>query len=346
MLKRFCLAFAGLFVLASSAMAAGTISGISMTQQLDQYGKPLSGGLLYLIQAGTTSTPQNCYKDTALTLPWPNPVVLDAFGRTPQLFCADGQIKIRLTDKLGNAILTQDNILVIGPSSGGGGGGTVDPTTIAATGDVKAAYGTGTLTGWVRMNGRTIGSSTSGATERANADTQALFQYLWGADANLAVSGGRGVSSAADWAANKTIALPDSRNRSLAGLGDMGNSDAGLFSGVTFTSGTSTTLGATLGAATRSLIQSNLPNIAPTIDASTASFESMVYTTTVVNAGASSGFTYVNAIGNGGGAGTHIFSKAGLSGGSITASSINGNVGQTAFTTVSPFLLVTTYLKL
>jgi hypothetical protein len=71
MLKRFCLAFAGLFVLASSAMAAGTISGISMTQQLDQYGKPLSGGLLYLIQAGTTSTPQNCYKDTALTLPWP-----------------------------------------------------------------------------------------------------------------------------------------------------------------------------------------------------------------------------------------------------------------------------------
>jgi hypothetical protein len=34
----------------------------------------------------------------------------------PQFFLADGQIKIRLTDKLGNAVLTQDNILVIGPS--------------------------------------------------------------------------------------------------------------------------------------------------------------------------------------------------------------------------------------
>jgi hypothetical protein len=140
----------------------------------------------------------------------------------PQFFLADGQIKIRLTDKLGNAILTQDNILVIGPSSGGGGGGTVDPTTIAATGDVKVAYGTQTITGWVRVNGRTIGSATSGATERANADTQALFQYLWTTDSTLAVSGGRGASSIADWTANKTIALPDGRGRAMAGLDDMG----------------------------------------------------------------------------------------------------------------------------
>jgi hypothetical protein len=36
--------------------------------------------------------------------------------------------------------------LVIGPSSGGGGGGgTVDPTTIATTGDVKATYGIGPI---------------------------------------------------------------------------------------------------------------------------------------------------------------------------------------------------------
>jgi hypothetical protein len=345
MLKRLALGLAA-FAVASLAHAAGTIPGFSLTPQFDLAGKVMPGCKLYVIQAGTVATPQNAYQDTGLTSLQPNPLTCDASGRLPQWFVADGLIKVRLTDKNGVQIFSNDNLLVVGPSSGGGGGGTIDPTTISATGDTKSTYGTGPIAGWVRMNGRTIGSSTSGATERANADTQALFQYLWGTDANLAVSGGRGASSAADWAANKTIALPDSRNRSLAGLGDMGNSDAGLFSGVTFTSGTSTTLGATLGAATRSLIQSNLPNIAPTIDASTASFESMVYTTTVVNAGASSGFTYVNLIGNGGGAGTHIFSKAGLSGGSITASSINGNVGQTAFTTVSPFLLVTTYLKL
>src|SRR5947208_1688739 len=83
----------------------------------------------------------------------------------------------------------------------GGGGGTVDPTTIFQTGQIIPMYGTGVLTGFVRANGRTIGSATSGATERANADAQSLFQNLWGADANLAVSGGRGASAAADWAA-------------------------------------------------------------------------------------------------------------------------------------------------
>jgi len=60
-------------------------------------------------------------------------------------------------------------------------------------------YGTGVRSGFVRANGRTIGSATSGATERANADAQALFEYLWNTDANLAVSTGRGASSNADW---------------------------------------------------------------------------------------------------------------------------------------------------
>ncbi|MCK1430907.1 hypothetical protein [Bradyrhizobium sp. 87] len=264
MFKRLCLAFAGLFVLASSAIAAGTIPGISMTQQLDQFAHPLSGGQLYFIQAGTTSTPQSCYQDTALTLAWPNPITLDASGRVPQVFCADGNIKIRLTDRNGVQQIVQDNLLVVGPSGGGGGGGTVDPTTILATGDFKLVYNTGVVTGFVRCNGRTIGSATSGATERANADTSALFSFLWGADANLAVSGGRGASAAADWAANKTIALPDTRNSVLAGLGDMGNSDRALFSGVTFTSGNSTTLGSSLGGARSTLVTANLPPYTPT----------------------------------------------------------------------------------
>jgi hypothetical protein len=257
MIKRAILALV-LMAAATCAQAAGTVA-FSLSQQLDQYGKPLSGCLLYTIQAGTTSTPQNSYKDTALTLVHPNPMVCDAFGRLPQFFLADGQIKIRLTDKLGNAVLTQDNILVIGPSSGGGGGGSIDPTTIAATGDVKASYGTGTLTGWVRMNGRTIGSSTSGATERANLDTQALFQYLWGTDANLAVSGGRGASSSADWAANKTIALPDSRGRVIAGLDGMGNSAAGRLTSTYFGSGD--LLGSAAGSDNTTLTAAQIPTI-------------------------------------------------------------------------------------
>jgi len=220
---------------------AGSIS-LSLTQQLDQFGVPLSGAHLYFIQAGTVSTPQNAFQDSALTLPWPNPVILSASGRIPQLFFADGSIKIRLTDVNGVEILVADGILVVGASSGGGGGSPVDATTVLATGDIKIRYGTGVLSGFVRLNARTIGSATSGASERANADTQSLFEYLWNADPNLTVSTGRGGSSAADWAANKTITLPDFRGRVIAGLDDMGNSAAGRRT-ATYTGVVATVLG-------------------------------------------------------------------------------------------------------
>lgn len=80
-----------------------------------------------------------------------------------------------------------------------------------------------TKTGWVIAQG-TIGNAASTATNRANADTVNLFTVLWNnlADAQAAVSGGRGVSAAADYAANKTIAVPDGRGRTLAGRDDMG----------------------------------------------------------------------------------------------------------------------------
>lgn len=236
MLKRLSLAFAGLFAFVQIAVAAGTVPGFSLTPQFDQLGHVMPGCKLYVYQAGTVSSPQNPYQDTALTSVAQNPLLCDNSGRLPQWFVADGLIKLRLTDKNGVQVFIQDNLLVVGPSSdgGGGGGGQVDPTTIASTGQIKQQYGTGTLDGWVRLNGRTIGSATSGATERANSDTQGLFEYLWGADANLTVSGGRGVSANADWAANKSITLPDARGRVLASLDTMGNSAAGRLTSTYF----------------------------------------------------------------------------------------------------------------
>ena len=204
---------------------AGTIS-FSLSQQFDKYGEPLAGGKLYFYQAGTTN-PQNAFKDSNLTLPWPNPIELDEAGRIPQFFLADGSIKIRLADINGVTQIAADGVLVIGPSSGGGGGTPVDATTVLQTGDLKVRYGTGSHTGWVRANGRTIGSSTSGASERSNADCQALFEYLWGVDGTLMVSSGRGVSANADWVANKTIALPNWSGAAIIGLDDMGNGAAG-----------------------------------------------------------------------------------------------------------------------
>ena len=237
---------------------AGTIS-LSMSQQFDEFGKPLSGGLLYFIEAGTTSTPQNAYQDSALTIAHPNPIILDSAGRVPQFYLADGSIKIRLTDSAGVQQLVADSVLVVGPSSGSGGGGSVDETTVLATGDLKIKYGTGSLTGFVRANGRTIGSVTSGATERANLDTQQLFEYLWGADANLAVSGGRGASASADWTANKTIALPDWAGCAIAGLDDMGAGAKGRLTSSYF--GTdATVLGATGGAESHTLTTTQIPS--------------------------------------------------------------------------------------
>lgn len=213
---------------------AGTIP-LSMTQQFDEFGKPLKGGQLYLIQAGTVSTPQNGFQDVALTQVMPYPMTLDAAGRIPQFFLTDGYIKVRLTDVNGVNQLAQDNILVIGPSAGGGGGGpAVDATTVLQTGDVKPRYDTAIHTGFVRLNGRSIGSTTSGATELADPSAQALFLHLWLKDTNLILTPPRGVSGAADWAANKQLFLPDWRGYALGGLDDMGSAAAGRLTATYF----------------------------------------------------------------------------------------------------------------
>ena len=237
---------------------AGTIP-LSLTQQFDIYGQPLAGGQLYLIQAGTVSTPQDGFQDTNLTIKMPYPITLDAAGRIPQFFLADGTIKVRLQDKSGVVQLAADSILVIGPSAGGGGGGTVDPTQLIQTGNMILRYGIGVIAGYVRLNGLTIGSVTSGATERANADCQNLFQYLYGVDPNLVVSGGRGASAAADWAANKTIATPDFRGYAIGCLDDMGNTPAGRLSAAFF-GASPIILGAVGGVESNAINSSQMPS--------------------------------------------------------------------------------------
>lgn len=340
MLKRLLiLAFAGLL---SPAYGAGTIP-YSLSQQFDQFSHVLAGCRLNIIRAGTTSTPQDSFQDSALTIKLPNPIICDAAGRLPQFFLADGSIKIRLTDRNGVNQVTADGILVVGPSGGGGGGSTVDPTTIIATGDIKARYGTGVLSGFVRLNGRTIGSATSGATERANSDCEALFEYLWDADANLSVSTGRGASSAADWAANKTITLPDMRGRTMAGMDDMGNSAAGRLS-VSYFGSSAIVLGAVGGAENSpALVQSNLPSlnfIVTGTAAVTTSSGDVVKTTG----------SFITA--TGGGAPPSLGLPAGLSSignisasGALTATAASGGSGST-FRVVSPTMVITMYQKL
>jgi hypothetical protein len=225
---------------------AGSIA-LSLTQRYDKTShEPLDGGQLYFFAAGTT-TPQSAYQDISLAIPWPNPITLDSGGNVPQLFFADGYVKFRLSNAAGVTQIEADFVLVLGPTAGAGAAPSVDATTIMQVGYLAMYYGTGVRTGFVRANGRTIGSASSGASEYANAAAQTLFEYLWTEDANLTVSTGRGASAAADWAANKNIALPDWRGRALAALDDMGNTAAGRLTSTYF--GTAATV---LGAASSS----------------------------------------------------------------------------------------------
>lgn len=132
-------------------------------------------------------------------------------------------------------------------------------TSPFTTGELKAFYLTTAPSGWIAMSGLTIGNAISGATGRANADTQNLFTVLWDNDPNLTVSGGRGSSASSDYALNKTITLPDFRGRVPVGLDNMGGSTAGRItsagSGIT-----GTTLGATGGAEVHTLTTPQMPN--------------------------------------------------------------------------------------
>lgn len=110
-------------------------------------------------------------------------------------------------------------------------------TNIGAAPDTVASVVVGSLhwfpmasapTGYLKANGNTIGSASSGATARANADTSALFTVLWDNLTNAVLpiqdsSGAastRGASAAADFAANKRLPLPDMRGEWLRSYSD------------------------------------------------------------------------------------------------------------------------------
>jgi microcystin-dependent protein len=244
------------------ANAQGTIN-IALSQQFsfvgcstaaNVCGTPLIGGLLYFYQVGTVATRQDSFQDTGLSIPNPWPLQLDANGRVPMFYLASGSVHVRLTDAGGVVQFDYPSMLVIGPSGGGGGGAAVDPTTIASTGDIKYRATNEVLAGWVRLNGQTIGNAVSGANGRANADTQALYVYLWQncPNAHCPVSTGRGASGLADFNAGKQLTLIDLRGRGLVGLDDMGAAAAGRLLASNVTSGggdTVTTPNATGGEA-------------------------------------------------------------------------------------------------
>lgn len=88
---------------------------------------------------------------------------------------------------------------------------------------------------WLSLDGSTIGNGSSGATGRANDDTSILFSLIWSAtsatDLPIYTSTGvlstKGANAAADFAANKRLALPDLRSEFIRGWDNSRGVDVG-----------------------------------------------------------------------------------------------------------------------
>ena len=268
MLKRLSVLLALLLGTPALAQTPGTLT-VALQQNVDVNGQPVAGCLLNIYVAGTVGTPQAVYTDPGLSTLAPNPLVCDQTGRLPMFYLGVTSVHVRLTDAGGVQIYDYPSMIVLGqtPSSGGGGGGggSVDPTTLAVTGDIKFRSSLGeVVAGWVMLNATSIGSASSGASQRANADTQALYLYLWTncQDTHCPVSGGRGGTALADFNANKVLQLPDFRGRTPVGLDTMSNSPAGRLNAANITSGggdTINTPNATGGESMHTLLTAEMP---------------------------------------------------------------------------------------
>jgi hypothetical protein len=155
----------------------------------------------------------------------------------------------------------------VNPDIGGSGvGGWVQDPGQVQTGTPSPYLFAAAPTGYVAANGLTIGNSSSNATNRANADTQFLFSFLWAACPNticpIYTSGGsasiRGASAEADFAANKAIATFIMNGRGVIGID---TSTSNFLSGVPVQIGSTKTPGSTVGANTQSLAAGSIPAI-------------------------------------------------------------------------------------
>lgn len=89
---------------------AGTLLPLARQRFFDSVGAPLSGGKLYIFDAGTT-TPRTVFSDINLTVAHTHPIILDSAGRVSAGIYIDAlTVKVRLDDSLDVTIWTQDNV--------------------------------------------------------------------------------------------------------------------------------------------------------------------------------------------------------------------------------------------
>jgi hypothetical protein len=118
------------------------LNGVSI---LGATGLPLSGGLVYTYQAGSSAALAT-YTSSGGTIPNSNPIVLNSDGRAPsEIWLEQGySYKFQIKTALGAVIQTLDNLYGIPQSAGGGGGAAIPSGCIiiwsGAIGSVPAGY--------------------------------------------------------------------------------------------------------------------------------------------------------------------------------------------------------------
>lgn len=301
----------------------------SRTIIFDNNGKPAPNAKLFFFNAGTT-TPQVTYTNSALSVPHANPVLTDSQGRVPRIYLLEGKYRIRVERSDGVLIYDDDNLQGSFQTAEQGETPAFDENGIARTGDIKPAFDTSQQAGWVRMNGRTIGSAASLATERANADVEDLYTFLW--ERNASVEGGRGGSAAADWSANKPLVIPDARGRAFFVSDTMGNTAAGRLTDAIM-SPDGETLGATGGAQEVTLTEAQLPALTKTTTtngAHTHSYTAYVFPNGFAGGGTTGGIGNTSQTTGSAGAHNHSVSFG----------------GDESHSNTPPALLVGAYIKL
>lgn len=216
----------------------------------DENGDRADDAVVYFYQAGT-STPLTVYQDAGESTPHEHPVKADS-GRWPAVHIPYGTYKLIIKDAVGGTTLFSDNN--IENPAPNDEEVTVDENALYKTGECFFKFKDGTRDGAVRCNARTIGNAASVATERANADCEALFIELYNevsapsANVICPVSGGLGANAAVAFAAGKTLTLPDLRGSVPGGLDTMGNTFKGSFNAaIPFDWGGSTVPGSAAG---------------------------------------------------------------------------------------------------
>ena len=95
--------------------------------------------------------------------------------------------------------------------------------SVFQTGMMMAGVSSTPFTGFINIDGNTIGSATSGSTY-AGTTYQNLYEFWWNncsfpsSNAVATVTGGLGASAAADFAANKPLTMPNSAGKVIVGV--------------------------------------------------------------------------------------------------------------------------------